>query len=73
MLAEKGFQAISVQDITGKAGINRTTFYLHFPDKYALLDYSVSQLFRQELDKRTLDVCSGAGPACLAGIRYKHR
>ena len=57
LLAEKGFQTVSVQDITEKAGINRTTFYLHFADKYALLDYSVSQTFRQELEKRTLNLC----------------
>lgn len=57
VLSEKGFQALSVQDITGKAGVNRTTFYLHFSDKYALLDYSVSQMFRQELEKRMLNIC----------------
>lgn len=56
-LAEKGFQAVSVQDITERAGINRTTFYLHFPDKFALLDYNVSQLFRAELEKRMLNMC----------------
>ena len=57
VLAEKGFQAVSVQDITEKAGVNRTTFYLHFPDKYALLEYNISQLFHQELDKRMLSIC----------------
>jgi AcrR family transcriptional regulator len=56
--AEKGFQAISVQDITERAGVNRATFYAHFPDKYALLDYSVRQGFRQELEKRMLNVCT---------------
>ena len=40
LLHEKGFQAITVQDITQRAGLNRATFYAHFPDKYALLDYS---------------------------------
>jgi AcrR family transcriptional regulator len=57
LLTEKGFQALSVQDITEKAGVNRTTFYLHFADKFALLDYSISQTFRQELEKRTLNLC----------------
>jgi AcrR family transcriptional regulator len=57
LLAEKGFESISVQDITGKAEINRATFYAHFPDKYALLDYSVAHMFRQEIEKRTLDAC----------------
>ena len=58
VVAEKGFQSVSVQDITEKAGVNRATFYAHFPDKYALLDYSVRQGFRQELEKRMLSVCT---------------
>jgi len=57
LLAEKGFETISVQDVTDKAEINRATFYAHFPDKYALLDYSISQMFKQEIEKRTLDAC----------------
>jgi len=43
--------------LTDKAEINRATFYAHFPDKYALLDYSISQMFRQEIEKRTLNAC----------------
>lgn len=57
LLAEKDFQAISVQDISERATVNRTTFYLHFPDKFALLDYSASQLFQKELEKRSLNIC----------------
>lgn len=57
LLAEKGFESISVQDVTDKAEINRATFYAHFPDKYALLDYSISQMFLQEIEKRTLNAC----------------
>jgi AcrR family transcriptional regulator len=57
LLASKGFESISVQDVTDKAEINRATFYAHFPDKYALLDYSISQMFMQEIEKRTLNAC----------------
>ena len=57
LLAEKGFESISVQDVTDKADVNRATFYAHFHDKYELLDYSISQMFRQEIEKRTLDAC----------------
>lgn len=58
LLAKKNFESISVQDVTDKAQINRATFYAHFQDKYALLDYSISQMFMQEIEKRTLNVCS---------------
>ncbi len=57
LIKEKGFQTLSVQDITERAGINRATFYAHFPDKYALLDHSIRHRFHQELEKRMLNVC----------------
>ena len=58
LLAEKNFESVSVQDVTDKAQVNRATFYAHFPDKYALLDYSIQKMFMTEIEKRTLNVCS---------------
>jgi len=49
MLAEKSFQAITVQDIAQRATVNRATFYAHFPDKYALLEYAARAMFRDRL------------------------
>lgn len=57
VLREKGFQTITVQDITERAGVNRATFYAHFDDKYALLDHSIRQGFLQEIQKRMLHSC----------------
>ena len=57
LLTEKGFHAVTVQDITARAEINRATFYAHFSDKYALLDHSIRQEFHRELEKRTLSAC----------------
>jgi AcrR family transcriptional regulator len=45
LMPEKGFQAITVQDLSDRAMINRATFYEHFADKYALLEYSLRDLF----------------------------
>lgn len=57
LLAEKGFESITVQDVTARAQINRATFYAHFEDKYKLLDYWVSQMFVRETEKRMLNAC----------------
>jgi AcrR family transcriptional regulator len=57
LVLEKGFQSLSVQDITERAGINRATFYAHFPDKFALLDHTIQTDFRQAIEKRMLNAC----------------
>lgn len=38
LIEEKGFDAVSVINITSRADINRGTFYLHYRDKYDLLE-----------------------------------
>ncbi|HWJ77972.1 MAG TPA: TetR/AcrR family transcriptional regulator C-terminal domain-containing protein [Niallia sp.] len=45
ILEEKPFDSITIGDITKKAKINRGTFYLHFTDKYDLLERIEQQLF----------------------------
>ncbi|MFC9601293.1 TetR/AcrR family transcriptional regulator [Peribacillus butanolivorans] len=37
LIEEKGFEAITVKDITTKAKINRGTFYAHYQDKFDLM------------------------------------
>ncbi len=44
---EKGLLAMSIQDITERANLNRGTFYLHFADKYMLADTIIREQFRQ--------------------------
>ncbi|MHA6533427.1 TetR/AcrR family transcriptional regulator [Paenibacillus sp. BAC0078] len=44
LIAEKGFEAVTVNDIAGQAQINRSTFYLHYTDKYELLNTTVDEV-----------------------------
>jgi len=52
LLEEKKFHSITIQDIADRAMVNRATFYAHFPDKYALFEYSMRQMFRQTLESK---------------------
>ena len=45
ILENKPFESITVGEITKQAQINRGTFYLHFTDKFDLLDQIEQQLF----------------------------
>jgi AcrR family transcriptional regulator len=47
LIAEKGFDAVSVGEIAERAMINRSTFYRHYPDKYAL----VTSIFEEAVDQ----------------------
>lgn len=52
LMQEKGFSAISIQDITERATVNRGTFYAHFADKYALLDAIIREQFQQMVARK---------------------
>lgn len=47
MLIKDGFDEITVKKITEQANISRKTFYLHYLDKYDLLDTIVNQQLKE--------------------------
>ncbi|RRJ66137.1 TetR/AcrR family transcriptional regulator [Paenibacillus oralis] len=41
LMGEKSFEKITIQEIADRADVNRGTVYLHFTDKYDLLDQCI--------------------------------
>ncbi|UCZ54667.1 TetR/AcrR family transcriptional regulator [Bacillus shivajii] len=44
LIEEKGLDRVTIKDLTSRANINRGTFYLHYEDKYDLLEKSEEEL-----------------------------
>ena len=44
LMGEKGYDAVTVQDLIDRADIGRATFYAHYSDKADLLDETLAQL-----------------------------
>jgi len=47
LIQEKGYEAITIQDIADRAMINRNTFYLHHQNKPDLLDTCMNELLSE--------------------------
>lgn len=51
LLKYTSFDKVSVKDICKKAMVNRSTFYMHFEDKYHLLTYGLKGIIEQVTDE----------------------
>ena len=82
LVQEKGFAATSIQDITERANVNRGTFYIHYTDKYVLLDTVMREQFQLQLasrlpstprwDKESFYLLIQATLECFEG-KYRHQ
>ena len=70
LLDRKEFDDISIQEIADEATLNRATFYLHYPDKNALLQAMTAARFRDLIARRGLSFtdCDGALRAIALGV-----
>src|SRR6202789_1438968 len=70
LLNRKEFDEISIQEIADEATLNRATFYLHHPDRNALLQALTAARFRELIDRRGLSFsdCDGALRAIALGV-----
>src|ERR1700744_3529236 len=70
LLNKKEFEDISIQEIADEATLNRATFYLHYPDKNALLQAMTAARFHDLIARRGLSFtdCDGALRAIALGV-----
>ena len=70
LLMKKELEDIAVQEIADEATLNRATFYLHYPDKNALLQAMTGVRFRDLIERRgiTFTDCNGALRAIALGV-----
>jgi AcrR family transcriptional regulator len=70
LLTRKELNDISIQEIADEAGLNRGTFYLHYPDKNALLQAMTAARFRSLIARRGLSFtnCDDALRAIALGV-----
>jgi AcrR family transcriptional regulator len=70
LLIKNKFEDISIQEIADEATLNRATFYLHYPDKSALLQAMTESRFRALIERRSITFtdCHGALRAIALGV-----
>ena len=68
LVLEKGFEQVTIKDITDRAGIDRTTFYLHFTDKHDLIE----QTQRQVIDELFAESAAAAAGPDTVLVVFRH-
>src|SRR3972149_751590 len=73
LVAEKGYESVTIQEILDKANVGRSTFYSHFQDKdqllHSILD-RLDELFEQH-EKLFLDTKKNFGNAAIMNLTHE--
>lgn len=71
LILEKGYEAVTVQDILDRADVGRSTFYSHFPDKEALL-VSQFEALQADFDQHWADHSGAEGVLSFSLPMFQH-
>ncbi len=72
LILEKGFDAVTVQDVIDRANVGRSTFYTHFQDKEDLLLSSFEHLRTQFEEHLMSETVADDSPWALSLSMFKH-
>ncbi|WP_458464016.1 TetR/AcrR family transcriptional regulator [Paenibacillus sp.] len=75
LLEEQDFEQITINDIADRANVNRGTIYLHYADKFDLLDQCIETYLQHLLEACMMDSPTASAPvttkdALLRAFRY---
>jgi AcrR family transcriptional regulator len=68
LIIEKGYDAVTIKDITERSALNRTTFYLYFNDKEQIVRLSLREL----IDRLTVNTSAVERPGDEIELLFEH-
>ena len=74
LILEKGYDAVTIEEITERADLGRTTFYLHFKDKEELLFKSLQAVYDDlvsQIEPYPIEEWNLTGDR-LSGLAFQH-
>jgi len=73
LILRKGYDSISIQEITDEAETARITFYRHYRDKEELLTDCLNELYEELVEKTEREITAGADSRASAfRVFYEH-
>jgi len=72
LMAERGYEGVTVQDVIDRADVGRSTFYAHYTDKADLLDDLLAQLRDQLLPASSDDAPDPRRPLRFSLEMFRH-
>lgn len=69
LILEKGYDAVTIEEITDRADLGRTTFYLHFKDKEDLFMYAIDTICEDFIEKHEKLLTLIDTPASLKNVQ----